>query len=85
MALIILAIYVEEGLLLREEFSLGKHFGSLECFAHGDGLQMLDVVLQEDPILFGVKDGAIEVFNLDHLCEIIDYRPRSLFVEFSMT
>lgn len=42
---VILAINIEEGLLLSTEFSLGQHFGSFECFAHGHCLQMLDVVL----------------------------------------
>ncbi len=82
MSLVILTIDVEEGLLFGEEFALGEHLGSIECLAHRDGLQMLDVVLQEDPILFGMEHRAIEIFNLDHLCEIIDYRAWSLFVEF---
>lgn len=80
--MVILPIDVEEGLLFEQQPALREHFRGIECLAHGDGLQMLDVVLQEDPILFGVEDCTIEIFNLDHLCEIIDYRGWSLFVEF---
>jgi len=66
MTKIVLTIDVEERLLFGVETTTCKHFSCIECFAHWNDFQVLNVVIENDSILLGMENCTTEISDFDH-------------------
>lgn len=77
---VVLAVDVEEGGQFGVQLACRNHLVRIECFAHGYGLQVFDVIFEVALIFLGMEDSSAEVLDLDHACRIM-IMMSSLFVE----
>lgn len=61
-----LAVNIKTRPRLMVKLTFCQHFSSIEGLAHGDGLEMFDIIFEKDLIIERGEDGATESLYFDH-------------------
>jgi hypothetical protein len=67
MCLIDLPINVKERVVFGAELAVSDHLGSIESFAHGNCLKVLNIIFEEELIILGREDSATKILYSNHV------------------